>query len=84
VTYRSRPRWLHDPRHRHREFFDDKRGYGFLRPDDGGADVFVHRTGLDESCRTDQGLSLAEGQRACFDVIPTEKGQKATSVRLEQ
>jgi cold shock protein len=64
------------------KFFDDKRGYGFLRPDEGGADVFVHRSHLDESCRSDQGLTLAQGWRVGFDIIESTKGQKAASVRL--
>ncbi|MGZ3309649.1 MAG: cold-shock protein [Xanthobacteraceae bacterium] len=52
------------------KFFNAERGYGFIKPDDGGRDVVVHVT-ADERA----GLkSLAEGQRISFDVEPDKKG----------
>ena len=45
------------------EFFKDDKGYGFIRPDDGGKDVFVHATALERA-----GLrGLNEGQKVSFD-----------------
>ncbi len=53
------------------KFFNGERGYGFIKPDDGGRDVFVHIT-ADERA----GLkSLVEGQRISFDVEPDKKGK---------
>lgn len=46
------------------KFFNTERGYGFIKPDDGGRDVFVHITAVEQA-----GLkSLTEGQRITFDV----------------
>jgi CspA family cold shock protein len=48
------------------KFFNGERGYGFIKPDDGGRDVFVHITAVEHA-----GLkTLAEGQRIQFDVEP--------------
>ena len=48
------------------KFFNAERGYGFIKPDDGGRDVFVHVTAVERA-----GLkSLTEGQRISFDVEP--------------
>jgi CspA family cold shock protein len=58
-------------------FYDDSRGFGFIRRDDGGADVFVHARSL-------SGVSeLQEQQRVEFDVVfDDRKGkEKATNVR---
>jgi len=57
------------------KFFNAERGYGFIKPDDGGRDVFVHVTAVERA-----GLkSLTEGQRISFDVEPDKKvkGPKA-------
>jgi CspA family cold shock protein len=45
------------------KFFNTQKGYGFIQPDDGGSDIFVHITALERS-----GLrSLSEGQKVSFD-----------------
>ena len=51
------------------EFFDPDRGYGFIKPDDGGKDVFVHATALERAGMQ----SLSEGQKVSFD---TQKDQR--------
>ncbi|MCH9672293.1 MAG: cold-shock protein [Gammaproteobacteria bacterium] len=56
------------------KFFDTVKGFGFIQPEDGSKDVFVHvsavqRAGMD---------SLTEGQRISFDVIE-ERGKNAAS-----
>ena len=56
------------------KFFDATRGFGFIQPEDGGKDVFVHRSAVENAGMT----SLAEGQRVSFDVI-TERGKTAAS-----
>lgn len=60
------------------KFFSAKKGYGFIRPDDGGADIFVHVSAV-----THSGLSnLSEGDHVRFDVEPdlTGKGPKAINL----
>ncbi|MFO0998487.1 MAG: cold-shock protein [Alphaproteobacteria bacterium] len=58
------------------KWFNTTKGYGFIKPDDGGKDVFVHVTALESS-----GLkSLAEGQRVNYQVISDRRGQKAVDL----
>jgi CspA family cold shock protein len=58
--------------------FNAERGYGFITPDEGGRDVFVHVTALERA-----GLkSLSEGQRISFDVEPDKKGKGPKAVNL--
>jgi cold shock protein len=60
------------------KFFNAERGYGFIKPDDGGRDVFVHVTAVERA-----GLkSLTEGQRISFDVEPDKKGKGPKAVNL--
>jgi CspA family cold shock protein len=60
------------------KFFNSERGYGFVKPDDGGRDVFVHITAVEQA-----GLkSLNEGQRISFDVEPDKKGKGPKAVNL--
>jgi CspA family cold shock protein len=60
------------------KFFNTERGYGFVKPDDGGRDVFVHITAVEAA-----GLkSLNEGQRISFDVEPDKKGKGPKAVNL--
>lgn len=55
------------------KWFDAKKGYGFIAPDDGGKDVFVHITAV-----TRAGLeSLKQGQRVAFETVPDRRGVKA-------
>jgi CspA family cold shock protein len=45
------------------KFYNEQKGYGFIQPDDGGKDVFVHATALERA-----GMhSLREGQKVAFD-----------------
>ncbi len=60
------------------KFFNGERGYGFVKPDDGGRDVFVHITAVEQA-----GLkSLNEGQKISFDVEPDKKGKGPKAVNL--
>ena len=54
------------------KFFDVKKGFGFIKPEDGAKDVFVHISAVEQA-----GLAtLTEGQRVDFDVV-TERGRSA-------
>jgi len=62
------------------KWFNDTKGFGFITPSDGGADVFVHHTGIQGEGRK----SLREGDQVEFDVTEGEKGPKAANVNLAQ
>jgi CspA family cold shock protein len=54
------------------KFYNDQKGFGFITPDDGGKDVFVHATALERAGM--QGLR--EGQKVSFDVQEDRKSGK--------
>ena len=57
------------------KFFNADRGFGFIKPEDGAADVFVHQTAV-----TDAGMtSLNEGQRVSYEEVTTDRGKTAAS-----
>ena len=59
------------------KWFNDDKGYGFITPDDGGKDLFVHHSGV-----AGEGFkSLAEGTKVEFEHSEGEKGPQATNVR---
>lgn len=58
------------------KWFNDGKGFGFITPDEGGEDLFVHQS----SIIADGFRSLAEGQRVEYDVGQGPKGQRATDV----
>jgi len=60
------------------KFFDTKKGFGFIAPDDGGKDVFVHRNNV-EDLGYNQGLEDDEAVE--FEVEETPKGLSALNVR---
>lgn len=56
------------------KWFNSTKGYGFIRPEDGGADVFVHVTAVQRA-----GLhSLMEGQRVTYEVV-RDRGKLAAA-----
>lgn len=58
------------------KWFNATKGYGFIRPDDGGNDVFVHVTAVEQA-----GLrSLVEGQRLNFESETGQRGLKAVAL----
>ena len=61
------------------KFFDARRGFGFIRPDDAGADVFVHVTAVEQAGLT----TLHEGQRVSFDVVTDEKRGRTNAQNLK-
>jgi len=59
------------------KWFNDSKGFGFIAPDDGGDDVFVHFSAVQGSgFRT-----LTEGQKVSFDVQQGPKGPQAANVQ---
>ena len=58
------------------KWFNDSKGYGFITPDDGAKDCFVHHTAIQM-----QGFkTLAEGERVEFDIVQGQKGPAAENV----
>jgi CspA family cold shock protein len=59
------------------KWFSDEKGFGFITPDDGSKDVFVHQTAIvSEGFR-----SLAEGSQVSYETEASDKGPKAANVR---
>lgn len=60
------------------KFFNMEKGFGFIRPDDGTKDVFVHISAVERS-----GLrGLQEGQKVTFELQPDKKGPKAVNLTV--
>ena len=59
------------------KWFNDQKGYGFITPDDGSKDVFVHQSAI----VADGFRSLAEGAKVSFETEAGPKGPAAANVR---
>lgn len=58
------------------KFFNSTKGFGFISPDGGGKDVFVHASAVEAAgMRT-----LSEGQKVNFDIQPDARGSKAANL----
>ena len=61
------------------KFFNASKGYGFIQPDNGGKDVFVHVTAVERS-----GLrGLAEGQKISYELQTDQRSGKTSAVDLK-
>ena len=58
------------------KWFNDKKGYGFIEPDGGGEDIFVHHTSIVQ----DGFRTLAEGEQVQFELTQGPKGHQARNV----
>ena len=56
------------------KFLNNTKGFGFITPDDGGKDVFVHQSGLNDE--------ISEGDKVSYDVQEGPKGLNASNVTL--
>jgi cold shock protein len=60
------------------KWFNDSKGYGFITPDEGGDDLFVHHSGIEGSGFK----TLAEGAKVEYQVTQGQKGPQATNVTV--
>ena len=58
------------------KWFNDAKGFGFITPENGGKDCFVHHTAI----QGEGFKSLAEGQRVEFEIVQAQKGPAAQNV----
>ena len=59
------------------KWFNDQKGFGFITPEDGADDVFVHQSAI----QAEGFRSLSEGDRVEFEVVQGQKGPAAENVR---
>lgn len=60
------------------KWFNAEKGYGFIQPDEGGKDVFVHVSAVEQA-----GLrSLQEGQKVDYEVVPDRRTGKSAATNL--
>jgi CspA family cold shock protein len=61
------------------KWYNDTKGYGFIQPDNGGKDVFVHATALERA-----GIrGLQEGQKVSFELETDQRSGKTSAVNLQ-
>ena len=60
------------------KWFSAEKGYGFITPDEGGKDVFVHYSAI----QAEGYRSLNEGQKVEYEVVQGQKGPQAANVKI--
>ncbi len=61
------------------KWFNSEKGYGFIQPDDGGADVFVHISAVEQAGMR----GLNEGQKISYEVQPDRRTGKSSATNLQ-
>ena len=61
------------------KWFNATKGYGFIQPDSGGKDVFVHISAVERAGFS----SLAEGAKVSFDVVPSKGKESAENLKIQ-
>ena len=61
------------------KFFNTEKGYGFIKPDDGGKDIFVHISAVQASGLTE----LSENQKVAFETEEDARGKGPKAVNLQ-
>lgn len=61
------------------KFFDANKGFGFIKPDDGSTDIFVHVSAVERAGMR----SIAEGQKLSFDVVKDRRSGKNAADNLQ-
>ncbi|WP_319773349.1 cold-shock protein [Breoghania sp.] len=62
------------------KFFNTTKGFGFIQPEDGAPDVFVHISAVERS-----GIrSLVEGQKVSFDIVKDNRSGKSAAENLQE
>ena len=62
------------------KFYNSAKGFGFIQPDDGGKDVFVHATAVEAAGMR----GLVEGQKVSFDAKTDQRSGKIAAANLQQ
>jgi cold shock protein len=62
------------------KFYNDQKGYGFIQPDDGSKDVFVHATALERAGMN----ALREGQKVSFDTQEDSRSGKISVGNIQE
>jgi CspA family cold shock protein len=60
------------------KWFSDEKGFGFITPEDGSKDLFVHQSAING----DGFRSLSEGTKVAYDTEPSDKGPRAVNVQV--
>jgi cold shock protein len=61
------------------KWFNGQKGYGFIRPDGGGKDVFVHISAVEKAGLND----LREGEKVTYDVVPNKGKESAENLKVK-
>ncbi|MDF2617561.1 MAG: cold-shock protein [Xanthobacteraceae bacterium] len=61
------------------KWFNAQKGFGFIAPDDGGSDAFVHISAVERAGMSD----LREGQKVGFELVADQRSGKMTADRLQ-
>ncbi len=61
------------------KWFNDQKGFGFIQPDDGGKDVFVHISAVERAGMR----SLAEGQKVSYEIVADRRTGKSSADNLK-